>query len=345
MNQLYQMKRKICLGFLIFLISLGGTNVYAEERLLVPVGQTVGVTLDMEGVTIVDTTDVEDYDGKRHTPAKDAGLRSGDIIETINGISIESAQQLEEVVNSQGETALEIVARRQGKEKCCKAEAALSNKDGHYRLGVWIKDAASGIGAITYFDPENGEFGALGHGISDNTENGVLPIQGGELWKASVVSVQKGSKGQPGELIGVFAEGKEKLGEIQSNTLVGLTGTLESGVKPDTIMEAVPAAKREEAYEGEAEILANIEENKVEAFSVEIQKINKDTENTKGMVVKITDQRLLDKTGGIVQGMSGSPIIQNGRIVGAVTHVFVNDPTRGYGIFIENMLAEAEKIK
>ncbi len=340
MNQL----RKKSVRFLLLTLFFSFFNfpAYAEEVFLIPMGQTIGVTLDMKGVTIVDTTDVEDYENNRHTPAKDAGLRSGDRIESIDGMEIASAKQLEEVVNNRGENVINIVFRRNGKTDSCKVKPELSNKDGHYRIGVWIKDAASGIGTITYCNPETGAFGALGHGISDATEE-VLSITGGDLWKANVVSVQKGGKGNPGELIAVFSEGKGKIGDVQSNSTVGLKGTIEKEEVRMISTSPIPVAKREEVTEGTAEIWANVEEEKVEKFSVEIQKINKDTESTKGMIIKITDERLLSKTGGIVQGMSGSPILQNGRIVGAVTHVFVNDPTRGYGIFIENMLAEAEK--
>ncbi len=345
MNQFYPFKKKFCYGLLFLILLLCELPGYADEIQLIPVGQTVGVTLDMEGVTVVDTTDVEDYEGKRHTPAKDAGIRSGDVIEVINGIPITSAKQLEEVVNNQGDQELKVLVKHKGEEKNCNAKAVLSNKDGHYRLGVWIKDAASGIGTVTYFNPKTKEFGALGHGISEASYDEVLQVDGGEVWMANVVSIQKGSKGQPGELVGVFAEGKEKLGEVKSNTKVGLKGVLESSDCLHTNTEPIAIAAREEVYEGKAEILANIEGNQVEQFSVEIKKINKDVTNPKGMVIKVTDPKLLEKTGGIVQGMSGSPIIQNGKFVGAITHVFVNDPTRGYGIFIENMLAEAEKIK
>lgn len=344
MNHLKVSKKRIGIGLLLFFLVLWEIPARAEEIQLIPVGQTVGVTLDMEGVTVVDTTDVEDYDGKRYTPAKDAGLRAGDVIESINGITIESAKQLEEVVNNQGNTELDILAKRKGDEKHFHAAAALSNQDGHYRLGIWIKDAASGIGTITYLNPETMEFGALGHGISENANEDALSIQGGEVWMANVVSIQKGGKGQPGELVGVFAEGKEKLGEVQSNTIVGLKGVVEESKHLNIDMNPLQIASRQDVCEGEAEILANVEENRVERFSVEIQKINKDVTSTKGMVVKVTDPKLLEKTGGIVQGMSGSPIIQNGKLVGAITHVFVDDPTRGYGIFIENMLAEAERI-
>ncbi|MBE5039288.1 SpoIVB peptidase [Oscillospiraceae bacterium DSM 107454] len=324
-----------CLSFLLF---LNQTIGYAKAQVLVPVGQTVGVTLDMEGVTVVDTADVESYDGKKYTPAKDAGIRPGDVIETINGTQMQSAQQLEELVNEQGETDLQVKFRRGEEEKECKVKAALSSLDGHYRIGVWIKDAASGIGTVTYFDPETKEFGALGHGITQQKEQEALPIQGGSILKAAIVSVQKGSKGQPGELIGVFAEDKEKLGSVQSNTMVGLKGVLDGTVKLNASMEPIPVAERTEVTEGAAQILSNIAEDKIEEFDIEIQKINKDEDSTKGMVIHVTDQELLEKTGGIVQGMSGSPIIQNGKLVGAVTHVFVNDPTRGYGIFMDLML-------
>lgn len=336
MNQL----RKKSVHFLLLTLFFSFFNfpAYAEEIFLIPMGQTIGVTLDMKGVTIVDTTDVEDYENKRHTPAKDAGLRSGDCIESIDGMEITSAKQLEDVVNNCGENTVDIIFRRNGKTDSCKIKPELSNKDGHYRIGVWIKDAASGIGTITYCNPETGAFGALGHGISDPTAE-VLSITGGDLWEANVVSVQKGGKGNPGELIAVFSEGKGKLGEVESNSTVGLKGKIQEGEIERISTPPIPIAKREEVTEGTAEIWANVEEEKVEHFSVEIQKINKDTESTKGMIIKITDERLLSKTGGIVQGMSGSPIIQGGKLVGAVTHVFVNDPTRGYGIFIENMLS------
>ncbi len=333
--------QKFLIGFITFCIMLCPSIIWAENLSLVPVGQTVGVTLDMEGVTVVDTTDVEDYDGKRYTPAKDAGIKSGDVIKRINQIEIESAKHMEELVNQQADQEFVIVFERNNQERETNVKAALSSKDGHYKLGIWIKDAASGIGTITYYNPETLEFGALGHGITEEGK-GILPIRGGELWNATVVSVQKGNKGTPGELLGIFAETEEKIGSIVSNTKHGLKGELTRAL--NTVTGALSIAERTEVVEGEAEILSNIEENKIETFSIEIEKINKDTSNDKGIILKITDEQLLEKTGGIVQGMSGSPIIQNGKLVGAVTHVFVNDPTHGYGIFIENMLNEAMKV-
>ena len=330
-------KAKSFIGcFLGFFISLSAGIAFAENS-LVPVGQTVGVTMDMKGITIVDIADVEGYDGTC-SPAKDAGLRAGDVIESINGRHMNSAKDFEEVIAETDGEELEITLRRGDEKKTFSVRPSLSSQDGKYRLGVWVKDAASGIGTVTYYDPDSGEFGALGHGISENSEEKAIGISGGEILDARIVSIQKGGKGQPGELVGVFTENDKKLGVVTENTEVGIKGIVQDGAKLTSVMEPIPIAKRNEVKTGKAEILSIIEEGKIEAFEIEIQKINRDTKNPKGMVLKVTDKTLLDKTGGIVQGMSGSPIIQEGKLVGAVTHVFVNDPTRGYGIFMENML-------
>ncbi len=340
MKTKYRIGKKAALGLFFLIFVMTSITGLAETMRLVPIGQTVGVILDMKGVTIVDTTDVEGYDGKRSAPAKDAGLHAGDIIEKINGEAVDSAKDLERIVTEQGGAQLTITAKRGSDEKIYSVTPALSSTDGNYRLGVWIKDAASGIGTVTYLNPETLEFGALGHGISETPEGQAISMKDGEILDASIVSIQKGDKGKPGELVGIFAETNKKLGTVTSNTDVGLKGKLDDSANLSTVMEAIPVAERSEVTTGDAEILTNIEEGSIQTFSVEIQKINKDAENPKGMVLKVTDRQLLDKTGGIVQGMSGSPIIQNGKLVGAVTHVFVNDPTRGYGIFIENMLEE-----
>lgn len=341
MEKMRKNRKGYVLGVLLFLLIFGQSAVSAE-KLLIPVGQTVGVTLFLDGVTIVDTAEVEDSQGKRHTPAKDAGIVPGDIVTEINGTAIRSATQLEELVNAQGASPLSIKIQNNEGEKTVRIQPERSADDGCYRLGVWIKDAASGIGTVTYFDPETREFGALGHGISENPNQETVPIQGGNILNAAIVSIQKGEKGCPGELVGVFSEDREKLGSISANTVVGLKGTLDPKAELIIMEPPLPTADRHTVHRGEAEILSHVEGNKIQRFSAEIQRINKDESSTKGMVIKITDPKLLEKTGGIVQGMSGSPIIQDGKLVGAVTHVFVNDPTRGYGIFIENMLAEAE---
>ncbi len=337
-----RVKRTVGYVLAVF-FSLTAIQGFAEE-MLIPVGQTVGVTMNMKGVTVVDIADVKGSDGNCVQPGKDAGIRAGDVIESIDGKQVDSAKRFEEIVAEGKGKELKIIARRGHERKSFLVKPALSSTDGKYRLGVWVKDAASGIGTVTYYNPETDEFGALGHGISDHQTGTAIGISGGEILDARIVSIQKGCKGQPGELVGVFGENDRKLGIVEENTEVGLKGRMISGVKFSSLMNAIPIARRKDVQIGKAQILSNIEEGKIEAFEIEIQKINCDTQNSKGMVIKVTDQKLLEKTGGIVQGMSGSPIIQEGKLVGAVTHVFVNDPTRGYGIFIENMLAEEEEI-
>ena len=327
----------VFVGVFIFLFPVVGFS----EELLVPIGQTVGVTMNMKGITVVDIADIESCDGSFLAPAKQGGIRVGDFIESVNGKLVSSVKDFEELI-ANSEDEVEIVVRRDDKKKTFSVKPVLSSQDNKYRLGVWVKDAVSGIGTITYLNPETGEFGGLGHGIAENENGDVIEISDGEVLDARVVSIQKGGKGQPGELVGIFTEEDEVLGHISENTAVGIKGEV-SGNCFEQICEAMPVAKREEVKTGKAEIVSNIEEGKIEKFEVEIQKINRDTDNPKGMVIKVTDKKLLEKTGGIVQGMSGSPIIQNGKLIGAVTHVFVNDPTRGYGIFIENMLDEAKK--
>ena len=315
-------------------------SVYAEEeKVLQPVGQTVGITLQIDGVTIVDTADFEDQEGKTRNPAKDAGLKSGDIIKEMDGNHVADTKALDSVVQDSEGNKISVVYDRSGKQEETEIEPYLADADGRYHTGAWIKDAASGIGTVTYIDPESGRFVALGHGISDPTSGKMVEISEGDILKSTVVSVQKGSRGEPGELIGVFADGREKLGDIDQNTLTGLVGSVEDTGAFQFACDPVPVANRENVHEGAAFIYSNIEGNKVEKFEVEIQKINKDTESTKGMVIKVTDEQLLEKTGGIVQGMSGSPIIQDDHLVGAVTHVFVNDPQKGYAIFMDALPA------
>ena len=334
-----QLIKKTAIGIFsaLFLFPLC-LSVSADALELVPVGQAVGITLDMDGVSVVNTAEVKGYDGKSYTPAEDAGIKTGDTVTEINGEKINSASRLAETVNENGENQLTVKVKRGDDEKIVTVKAILSADDGHYRIGVWAKDAASGIGTVTYYNPESKEFGALGHQISEPPSEDALPISGGSILKSAVVSIERGEKGVPGELMGVFSEDKEKIGTVTENTVVGIKGILDGETNLGCDKTPIPVAERDEVYEGAAEIRSNIEGEKIETFSVEIQKINGDKEDTRGMVVKVTDPRLLEKTGGIVRGQSGSPIIQDGKLVGAVTHVFVNDPTRGYGIFMENML-------
>lgn len=329
-------------SFLFILFVLLPCTSYAESRNLIPVGKTIGVTVGLEGVYVVNTAEFEDSNGKMCCPASDAGILPGDIILNINGADIKSAQDLEEISNKSADGEMLLTVKRNDKEKQINLTARKSSISGSNKLGLWIKDSSSGIGTLTYYDPETLEFGALGHGICDN-DNKLTLIDSGTILNAEVASIKRGEKGCPGELIGVFTESGQRLGEVTSNSSCGIYGKMYKSEASSFGEKTIHTANRDEIREGEASILSNIEGVSVDEYSVEIVKINKDIDSEKSFVIKITDSRLLEKTGGIVRGMSGSPIIQNGKLVGAVTHVFVNDPTRGYGIFIENMLAEAEK--
>jgi len=221
------------------------------------------------------------------------------------------------------------------------ARAAQCTADGSYKLGAWIRDSMAGIGTMTFYDPNTGLFGALGHGISDVDTAMLMPLQSGSIMYAEVTDVEKGAAGAPGELHGAFKAG-EDLGELYSNTKSGVFGELaDTSLAGD--IKPVEIASRNEVQVGKATILSNIAGNKVAEYEVEITRLYPENPNdTRNLMLKVTDQRLLTATGGIVQGMSGSPILQNGKLVGAVTHVLVNDPTQGYGILAENMLAQAD---
>ncbi len=315
------------------------TNI--QEKTLIPGGKCVGVTLLTKGVLITDISDVTSEEGKHQSPAKDAGLKPGDLIQSFNNKKTLTVNDLNMAIKSSMGKVSTLQFLRDGNEHQVLITPQLSRTDNTFKIGAWVKDAASGIGTVTYFDPQTNEFAALGHGICDNDTGKILDIDKGSIFSSSIVSVNKGEKGVPGELNGVFEDDGPILGEITQNLSSGIFGKTDTSFLENTT--AVPIAQREEVVLGKAQILSNIEGQKTEKFEIEIQRIiPSKLSSQKGMVIKITDAELLNKTGGIVRGMSGSPILQNGKLVGAVTHVFVNDPTRGYGIFIENMLEEVK---
>ena len=222
--------------------------------------------------------------------------------------------------------------------------AVRSVEDNRYHLGLWVRDNTAGIGTLTFYDPESNVFAALGHGITDIDTGTLMSVSTGEILESEILDIKKGRQGIPGELRGVFVENENKLGEITSNTQSGIYGRLYENSLARLPQKAYPIGVRSQVQTGKASILANVDGKKVEEFEILIEKINRqNTNGTKGMIIRIVDPKLLEMTGGIVQGMSGSPIIQNGVLVGAVTHVLVNDPTRGYGIFIEFMLKNIDK--
>lgn len=289
-----------------------------------------------DGIVILGTTEIETKVGSK-SPAKVAGLQEGDIIKKINGEKVSESRVFQKKIADNKTVTLTIL--RNEKEQDITLNSVY-DKDGELKLGLLIRDSMAGIGTITFYDKQTKTFGALGHGICDTNSNVLIPLKKGSVMESKVVDVKRGKEGAPGELEGEYNL-KEDFGVLFNNTNSGIFGKISNNVEFLNKSE-IPVAKRSEIKEGPAVILSNIEGNNVSEYSIEILKIYPNENNeTKNMLIKVTDKNLIAKTGGIVQGMSGSPIIQDGKLIGAVTHVLVNDPCRGYGIFIENMLEKA----
>lgn len=332
-----EMKLKL-LGF----IPVKNYNLNVIDRpILIPGGMAIGVRLNTKGVLVVAVTDVIGEDGERFSPAKDAGLKVGDSILEINGTKVLNADHVVKILNDLKDEEAEILVKRNKGEFLTKAVPIKSIQDNCYRLGIWVRDKTSGIGTLTYIDPNNNVYGALGHGIVDLDTGSLLPVEDGKIMSASISQVEHGKKGSPGEIKGVFYETNNILGNIDINSSFGIYGDIEEDYIKQNTNSPIPIAFSEEVVEGKAHILTTVEKDKIEKFEIKIKKVEKQVNpEQKSMIIEITDEKLLNKTGGIVQGMSGSPIIQNEKIVGAVTHVFVNDPTKGYGLYIEWMLKQ-----
>ena len=298
-----------------------------------PGGGAVGIKLYTDGLLVVGLADIPSSDGKI-SPAKNEGIKKGDIITHLNGEKIKTASEFAETIQSKGNSDIKLTVLKKNGVYEKTLTPVLYPETGEYKLGLWVRDSAAGIGTVTFILPD-GSFGALGHGISDVDTGDILKIDSGEIVGSRIVSVLKGRRGEPGELRGEFTD--RVSGTVNKNTGCGIFGRLSD--VPEDVPE-LELGTADDAEKGEAVIFSNTEGEKTEAFSVTIEKIQKRNRYGQNMIIRVTDPRLLEKTGGIVQGMSGSPIIQNGRIIGAVTHVFLDDPERGYGIFIENMLAE-----
>ena len=299
----------------------------AAADMLIPVGQAVGLHIGDDSMVIAG------FDSIIGVNAQKAGLQVGDQIVCINGEAVACADDITKALERKDGMA-EICYLRNGKTKCIQVQPMITD-DGP-RLGVFLKQGISGVGTITWYDPETGEFGALGHGVN-NGDGKLVQVGKGGLYRTTIVSVVKGRAGEPGQIFGSLRD-KTPIGSINKNVQQGIFGTVSTGWDG----EAFPVAESKEIRTGPAIIRSNVSGEEVREYSVEILKIYPNSKNGgRNMLIKITDPELLQITGGIVQGMSGSPIIQDGKLVGAVTHVLVNDPTRGYGIFIENMLDAA----
>lgn len=310
---------------------------------VVPGGQSIGVKLNTVGVLVVGYHLVKTKDGEK-SPGEASGIKIGDMITKINGTKIQEMSDVAPLVKKAGENndTLDITVLRDKRELHKELKPLKDHHDDAYQIGLYIRNSAAGIGTMTFYDPKTKKYGALGHVISDMDTKQPIVVNDGKIVRSTVTSIEKGRGGQPGEKIAELSSERSTLGTVTENSPFGIFGKLKHEPNNALTTKPIPIALSGEVKEGPAKIYTVVDGNKVEAFDVKIvSSVPQKFPTTKGLVLKITDPKLLKKTGGIVQGMSGSPIIQNGKLIGAVTHVFVNDPTSGYGVHIEWMLDEA----
>ncbi len=309
----------------------------SERKYVVPGGSIFGIRLYTKGVMIVKIESVKTESGSEN-PGLKAGLRGGDIIISVDGNEVRDNASLSKYISSSAGRTMRLSVERNGKTADIDFTPSLSS-DGTYKGGLWIRDSTAGIGTMTFYDRTNGVFAGLGHAICDVDTGEAMPLSDGDAVNAVVKGCYRGSEGTPGELCGVFSG--DTMGSLYINGETGIYGRLDSFNKNE---KTVPVALSSEVTQGAAQIICTVDENEPEIYDIEITKIYKNSKDQRNMVVKVTDKKLISKTGGIVQGMSGSPIIQNGMLVGAVTHVFVDNAEEGYGIFAENMIETEEKL-
>ena len=313
----------------------------SDDLRLYPGGQAVGVALHTKGVLVVGTSDLTGA----NSPARLAGIKPGDVIMAADGRNIESTDDLTEIVSAYGAAPLPLTILRGENTLSLTLQARRDGQSGEYRIGAWVRDSTAGVGTMSFYGQmEEGQgvrYGALGHAITDADTQQVLTVGAGEVMIADVVDVRKGQSGHPGELKGSFLREARVLGGITRNNIYGIYGSLTTVPEHPIYPEGLPIGRRDAVHEGPATILCTVDAEGMKEYDVQITQVTRQSSPAqRSMVLKVTDEELLAKTGGIVQGMSGSPIIQDGRLIGAVTHVFVNDPTMGYGLYIEWMLKE-----
>ena len=309
-------RRYVTLGGNVF-----GLRIFADGVIVAGVG-----TLASGGTTVA--------------PAKKAGIKQGDVIKEINGTTVTSNHDVSRTIEESNGAKLSVKLVRDGKTKTVEVVPAKDTADGKYKLGMWVRDSSAGVGTITFVDNNTGTVAGLGHAICDADTGDIIPIKNGDMLNVSIRGCVKGTSGTPGELCGVF--GNKKLGELYVNGSDGVYGVI---TEKDSTAKKIPVALSSEVETGKAQIVSTVNGNGPEYFDIEITKIHRSDDGEKNMVINVTDEDLIKKTGRIVQGMSGSPIVQNGMLVGAVTHVFVNDPQQGYAIFAETMIETAENLE
>ena len=308
------------------------------ERQLVAGGKSVGIKMFTKGLICVGSQSIKGVNGEHYNIAKALNIKNADMILSADGVELHTIEQFADIIeNSAGSPV--VLGIESGGNYETKSVTPIKTDDG-YKLGLWVRDSTAGIGTVTYLDKTSQDFAALGHPITDVDTGTLMPIDKGSISNVEISGAQKGKKGAAGELYGVFST--SDCGVILKNTEHGIYGKTIADNQLTYNNETISIASAHHVKTGKAQIYSNVSGNKIEKYDIEIQKLMPYAQDAKNIIIKITDERLLDITGGIVQGMSGSPIVQNGKLVGAVTHVFVNDPSRGYGIFIENMLKESE---
>ncbi len=326
----------LLLSFCSISVSAAEKTDTAEKRLCVG-GFAFGVRFGTAGVLVLDTPSVIS-DGRKLTPALDAGIKVKDIITKVNGTEVNTAESVSLLIEK-SEGGADITVKRGENEITVKVIPVKEDVTGIYRAGLKLKDSMAGIGTVTYVDPQTGAFGGLGHGICDPETGVLMPLRSGSALKVEIGGVIKGKSGKPGEIKGYFLS--ERTGNVKSNTVCGVFGYF-SSLPP--LGEAIPVGTRNDVKEGKATVYSTLGDDGVKPYEVEISKIDRSSTDNKSFVITVTDPQLKARSGGIVQGMSGSPIVQDGKLVGAVTHVLISDPAKGYGIFIENMLETAYKV-
>lgn len=332
-------------------VNLAGLNVkdftvnVIPNTVVIPSGETIGLRLFTSGVLVVGMSEIKGEDNNNHMPYKDSGIKEGDMITKVDNEVITCTSDLTKKINSSNGNAVTLTYKRDGNNYNTNMIPTKTDED-EYKLGLWVRDAASGVGTISFYEPRTGEFAALGHGILDVDTEELIDIARGDIVTSKIISIVKGEKGNPGELQGSIENGKI-IGEVYKNTNFGIYGKLNNieNLKKEGVNE-MKVMPRDEVKEGKASILCTLENNKQEEYEIEIEKVYTSSNRAnKNMIIKVTDERLLQKTGGIIQGMSGSPIIQDGKFVGAVTHVMVNNPEKGYGIFADTMLKQMKEVE
>ncbi len=308
-----------------------------QEKMLVPMGSTIGIRMFTDGVMVVGLSAIQN--GTAASPGAVAGLLPGDLITALGNDRIRSADDFKAEMTKLTGDPISITVIRGGETLNLSLKPNMNS--GAPELGLWLRDNVAGIGTLTFYDPETGVYGGLGHGINDIDSGTIMPLGRGDIFVSTVTDIKKGSPGAPGEICGDFSM-QNTCGSILKNSQYGIFGTLCAG-QPDP-SKAIPAADNKDIVLGKATVLANIQGTEVGTFEVEITRIYRGVEDSRSLMLSIKDEGLLERTGGIVQGMSGSPIIQNGKLIGAVTHVLVNDPTKGFGVSIDKMLYAARDL-